>query len=215
MKLEDSNEGFPSSALKEITTLNKLDHKNILHIDSVATAKYVPPIKTKGNPSNSPYNFFMVSEYMDHSLSGLLKCGMKFSSLELHYIFHEILEGLEYIHSKGIIHRDLKCSNILMNEKGEVKIADFGMATSYFPRARKCHNAVTRWYRAPEMLMGETQYGKEIDMWALGCCFGELIKGEALFQGKDETDQLSQILSVLAPAYGSIVPSTLSSLIPT
>lgn len=203
MKLEISSDGFPASALKEITTLSKLEHKNIIHYENVATAKYVRPpyydrtSPIKSGPSTYQHNFFLVSEFMDHSLTGLLKYGMKFNLAQIKYLIREILEGVAYIHSKGIVHRDIKCSNILMNTSGEVKIADFGLATSLAPTAKKSHNAVTRWYRAPEMLQGKTNYGQEIDIWALGCCFAELLKGEALFQGKDETEQLNMIMGSL------------------
>lgn len=202
MKLENAADGFPASALREITTLFRLEHKNVIKAENVATAKYALPRAERFAAAGGvalcfPYNFFLVSEYMDHSLSGLLKSGHRFSPAQIKYLLREILEGVAYIHSKGIIHRDIKCSNILMNASGEVKIADFGLATLACPGVRKSHNAVTRWYRAPEMLKGETQYGQEIDIWAVGCCFGELIKGEALFQGKDEAEQIKLIMSAV------------------
>jgi len=108
-----------------------------------------------------------------------------------------MLRGLEYIHSKNIIHRDIKSANILVNNRGEVKIADFGLAKKVGPgySGKLTQRVVTRWYRAPELLLGCKTYTTKIDIWALGCVFAELLMGrsQALFPAQKTPDQYQLI----------------------
>lgn len=150
-----------------------------------------------------PYNFFMVTEYMDHSLTGLIKYGKKFSPSEIKYILREILEGVAEIHAKGIIHRDIKCANILVDSLAGVKIADFGLATQYRKGIKRDCNVVTLWYRAPELLMGDQNYDQAIDMWAVGCVFAELMSGSVLFKENHEKDQLKAIMKFMEGTEGN------------
>ena len=114
---------------------------------------------------------YMVLEYMDHDLTGLLAHPeIKFSSANLKSLNHQMLSGLAYLHHKGILHRDLKGSNILLNAVGELKLGDFGLARVYSNRRRAdyTNRVITLWYRGPELLLGETVYGPEVDMWSAG-----------------------------------------------
>ncbi len=205
MSLERCTEGFPIAALREIKLLSKLDHRNVLRLIDVGTAKYAPPEKLLDDsrmpataPFSYPWNFFMVCEYAEHSLAGLVGRHYHFSPAQIKCIIKQALEGLAYLHEQHVVHRDIKCSNILMNTAGEVKLADFGMSTRFAPnKALKGQKGVvTLWYRAPELLMG-FNYTESIDMWAMGCVLGELLMGCAVFMGKNEQDQLNLIAAGL------------------
>jgi len=113
----------------------------------------------------------MVLEYMDHDLTGVL-CQKQFVFTPAHIkaLCQQMLAGLAYLHHKGVIHRDLKGSNILLNNRGELKLADFGLARLYSKRraADYTNRVITQWYRPPELLLGATVYGPEVDMWSCG-----------------------------------------------
>jgi len=115
---------------------------------------------------------FMVFEYMDHDLTGILsQSQFTFSDAHLKSLCHQMFAGLAYLHHKGVIHRDIKGSNILVNNRGELKLADFGLARFYQKRRRAdyTNRVITLWYRPPELLFGATVYGPEVDIWSAGC----------------------------------------------
>ena len=118
----------------------------------------------------------MVFEYMDHDLTGVLsQTQFSFSDAHLKSLCRQMLAGLAYLHRKGVIHRDIKGSNILLNNRGELKLADFGLARFYQKRRKSdyTNRVITLWYRPPELLLGTTVYGPEVDMWSAGyvCVF--------------------------------------------
>jgi serine/threonine protein kinase len=144
---------------------------------------------------------YLVFEYMEHDLTGLLSHGIKFTTPQIKCIAQQMFEGLHYLHSKKIMHRDLKGSNLLLNTKGELKLADFGLARTLFASSRPkndnyTNRVITLWYRAPELLLGFTKYEYSIDMWSAGCIFLELFEGKAIFNGKDEVTQLEKIWKI-------------------
>jgi len=143
---------------------------------------------------------YMVFEYMDHDLTGLmLSEGRRWnpSQAQIKCYMKQLLEGLHYCHTNGVLHRDIKGSNLLMNNKGEVKLADFGLARPFTEQQGQYTNRViTLWYRPPELLLGAVQYGPAIDMWSVGCILTELLGGRAIFPGKNEVDQLELIFKV-------------------
>ena len=113
----------------------------------------------------------MVFEYMDHDLTGVLgQTQFAFEDSHLKSFCKQMLSGLAYLHHKGVIHRDIKGSNILINNRGELKLADFGLARFYQKRRRSdyTNRVITLWYRPPELLLGTTVYGPEVDMWSAG-----------------------------------------------
>ena len=113
----------------------------------------------------------MVFEYMDHDLTGILsQPHFKFTDAHLKSLCHQMLAGLAYLHHKGVIHRDIKGSNILLNNRGELKLADFGLARFYHKRRKSdyTNRVIALWYRPPELLYGATIYGAEVDMWSAG-----------------------------------------------
>ena len=201
------DEGFPVSALREISLLHKLQHKNIVRFLGVATASssqadrlYSCPLPAQSTSYSYPWVFFMMCEYAEHSLKGLLDRKVAFTPAHVNYIMRQILEGVAYMHGEGVMHRDVKCSNILLNADGEVKLADFGMARQFnagLQISRKPGEPIaTLWYRAPELLLG-AQYNEAVDLWAVGCVFAELLTGSPLFPGKNEDDQLLLLAKAL------------------
>lgn len=111
----------------------------------------------------------------------------------------QLLCGLEHCHSQGIVHRDVKTSNILVNNDGILKIADFGLAnfTAPYNKEPLTTRVVTLWYRPPELLLGSTKYGVSVDLWSVGCVFAELFTGKPFLKGKTEVITLKLSLPFL------------------
>lgn len=137
-------------------------------------------------------------DFLEHDLKTLLDDMREpFLPSEIKTLLSQVTTGLDFLHSQWIMHRDLKSSNLLMNNRGEIKIADFGMARYYGdPPPKLTQLVVTLWYRSPELLLGAETYGTEVDMWSIGCIFGELLTKEPLLQGKNEVDQVSKVRSL-------------------
>ena len=138
---------------------------------------------------------FLVMDFLEHDLKTLQEDMLDaFSPSEIKTLLLQLVSAMEYLHSNWILHRDLKTSNLLMNNRGQMKVADFGMARYYGdPSPKLTQLVVTLWYRAPELLLGAEKYGTEIDLWSVGCIFGELLTKNPLLQGKNEVDQLSKV----------------------
>ncbi|XP_018568282.1 cyclin-dependent kinase 12 isoform X3 [Anoplophora glabripennis] len=208
VRLENEKEGFPITAVREIKILRQLNHKNIVNLREIVTDKQdaVDFRKEKGS-------FYLVFEYMDHDLMGLLESGMvDFNELNNACIMKQLLDGLNYCHKKNFLHRDIKCSNILMNNRGEVKLADFGLARLYNAEDRQrpyTNKVITLWYRPPELLLGEERYGPAIDIWSCGCILGELFLKKPLFQANAELMQLERISRVCGTPTPAVWPSVI------
>jgi cell division cycle 2-like protein len=120
-----------------------------------------------------------------------------FLASEVKTLLQQLASGVAYLHDNWILHRDLKTSNLLLNNRGQLKIADFGMARYVGdPPPNLTQLVVTLWYRAPELLLGATRYTSAIDMWSIGCIFGELLTREPLLQGRNEVDELTKIFEL-------------------
>lgn len=142
----------------------------------------------------------MVLEYMNHDLTGILSHPeVKLSAANIKSLNFQMLSGLGYLHRRGILHRDMKGSNILLNGDGELKLADFGLARWYHKHKRDdyTNRVITLWYRSPELLMGETCYGPEVDTWSAGCIMLEIFTTKPIFQGVDEINQLEAIYAIM------------------
>lgn len=114
----------------------------------------------------------------------------------LQYFLYQLLRGLKYVHSASVLHRDLKPSNLLLNANCDLKIGDFGLARTTSETDFMTEYVVTRWYRAPELLLNCTEYTAAIDIWSVGCILGEIMTREPLFPGKDYVHQLRLITEV-------------------
>ncbi|CAH8332014.1 unnamed protein product [Eruca vesicaria subsp. sativa] len=171
---------------REINILRKLDHPNVMKLECLVTSKL----------SGSLY---LVFEYMEHDLSGLaLRPGVKFTEPQIKCYMKQLLSGLEHCHSRGILHRDIKGSNLLVNNDGVLKIGDFGLASFYHPDQDEplTSRVVTLWYRAPELLLGATEYGAGIDLWSVGCILTELFLGKPIMPGRTEVEQMHKIFKL-------------------
>ncbi len=138
----------------------------------------------------------MVFEFVPHDLTGLIDYRLKWSASQLKCILKQILEGLAYLHRNNYLHRDLKGSNILVSDEGVVKLADFGLAKHVDSAAQRhlTTMVVTRWYRAPELFLGDKSYTDKIDIWSVGCIFAELLtEGKPPFKGGNDEDTFKLI----------------------
>ena len=166
---------------------------------------------------NASGSVFLVLEYDEHDLAGLAACtelgGLRLGQVKR--LAWQLFTALEQSHHDGILHRDVKGSNLLVDASGNLKLADWGLAVdgraenkkgffrdsrSRSPRAALTPKVVTLWYRPPELLLGATEYDGRVDVWSAGCVLAELINGEPVFPGKTETEQLSMIVAACAPA---------------
>ncbi|KAL0473892.1 protein kinase [Neurospora intermedia] len=181
--------GLPVTGLREIQILKDCSHRNIVKLKEVVV----------GDDTSKIENIFIVLEFLEHDLKSILEdMPEPFLASEVKTLLLQLCSGIAYLHSHYILHRDLKTSNLLLNNRGQLKIADFGMAR-YVPDPpppKLTQLVVTLWYRAPELLLGAARYGPEIDMWSVGCIFGELLTREPLLQGKNEVDELTKIFEL-------------------
>eukprot|EP00761_Pharyngomonas_kirbyi_P009007 gb/GECH01009022.1/.p1 GENE.gb/GECH01009022.1/~~gb/GECH01009022.1/.p1 ORF type:complete len:476 (+),score=102.37 gb/GECH01009022.1/:1-1428(+) len=189
------SEGFPRSALREISILLTLKHPNIVNVKEVVI----------GNTINS---IFLVMEYLENDLRSVMaELHYRFAPDEIKCIMQQLLKAIDYLHDNFVLHRDIKASNILLGNDGYLKLCDFGLARRYEDPCRPySDNVVTLWYRPPELLLGETQYSTNVDVWGVGCIFGELVRKKVLFTGKTQTQQLDQIFRVLGTPDEKIWP---------
>ena len=169
---------------RELKMLQRLHHPNIVQFQDA--------FKRKGN-------LFLVFEFVDKNLLELIEEHPK--GLEpnlIRNIIFQLCKAIKYLHDQKIIHRDIKPENLLITENNETKLCDFGFARLISSNPEKLTDYVaTRWYRAPELLISQGEYGPEVDYWAIGCIMGELVDGNPLFPGENELDQIHCIQKVL------------------
>ncbi|KAL4424349.1 hypothetical protein ABPG75_001650 [Micractinium tetrahymenae] len=141
---------------------------------------------------------YMVYEIMDTDLHQVIRSPQPLSEEHVQFFVYQLLRGLKYLHTGGVVHRDLKPSNILLNGNCELRICDFGLARAEANNQElMAEYVVTRWYRAPELLLSCADYGSAIDMWSVGCIFAELLGRKPLFPGKDFVHQLNMVCKVV------------------
>jgi serine/threonine protein kinase len=136
-------------------------------------------------------DIYIVTDLMDTDLHRIVRSTQPLSDDHVRYFVYQVLRGLKYLHSASVIHRDLKPNNLLVNANCDLKICDLGLArlSDSDDSLMTCY-VVTRWYRAPELLLGNKNYTAAIDMWAVGCVLAELIGRKPLFAGKDYVEML-------------------------
>lgn len=207
----ESRDGFSKSAVREIILLSKLKHRNIVEFHGVVFSKPRKDVKGPNikdsqkqvapanlNANSNKGSIWMVFEYLPYDLSGYLEClkleGRIIKVIDIKVIVRQLLLSLEYCHRNNIIHRDIKCANLLISGTGVVKLADFGLARIFNTHDRMFTNRViTLWYRPPELLLGAQCYDTPVDIWSVGCILGELILQHPLFCSDNEAGVLKSI----------------------
>jgi len=187
---EQEENGFPITAIREVKILKALIHVNIVDLKEIVTSK---------DNGEIPKNVFMVMEYLEYDLTGVLETPeIRFSLDHLKSWCHQLLNGTHFMHINKVIHRDLKSSNILINRRGELKIADWGLARSWNSEMKRLTNKViTLWYRPPELLLGCHEYTPKIDMWSVGCIIAEMFRRSGFLKGANEATQLDLIFRTI------------------
>ncbi|KAJ8406896.1 hypothetical protein AAFF_G00291720 [Aldrovandia affinis] len=207
VRLDNEKEGFPITAIREIKILRQLNHKSIINMKEIVTDK-----EDALDFKNDKGAFYLVFEYMDHDLMGLLESGLvHFNESHIKSFMRQLLEGLDYCHKKNFLHRDIKCSNILLNNKGQIKLADFGLARLYNSEESRpyTNKVITLWYRPPELLLGEERYTPAIDVWSCGCILGELFTKKPIFQANQELAQLELISRICGSPSPAVWPDVI------
>ncbi|KAL3141213.1 hypothetical protein ABBQ38_003552 [Trebouxia sp. C0009 RCD-2024] len=194
IRMDNEKEGFPITAIREIKLLKSLNHENVICLREIVRSQVHRVNGMKGS-------IYMVFDYMDHDLTGLMEReGHRFTVPQIKLYMKHLCNGLAHCHINGVVHRDLKASNLLINNEGHLKLADFGLARhtlTHLEHPKFTNRVITLWYRPPELLLGAEEYNTEIDMWSVGCIFAELLVGKPIFPGKDEMDQLEKIQAVM------------------
>uniref|UniRef100_A0A0E0H863 [RNA-polymerase]-subunit kinase n=2 Tax=Oryza nivara TaxID=4536 RepID=A0A0E0H863_ORYNI len=171
---------------REIHVLRRLDHPHVVKLEGLVT-------------SHMSSSLYLVFEYMEHDLAGLAATpGIKFTEPQVKCYMQQLLSGLDHCHSHGVLHRDIKGANLLLDNNGTLKIADFGLATFFNPNQKQhlTSRVVTLWYRPPELLLGATNYGAAVDLWSAGCILAELLSGRPIMPGRTEVEQLHKIFKL-------------------
>jgi len=147
-------------------------------------------------------DIYLLFEYMETDLHAVIRANI-LEDIHKRFIIYQLLKAIKYMHSGQVIHRDMKPSNLLLNSECLVKVADFGLARSIeFKEKETARHPVltdyvaTRWYRAPEILLGSTDYTKGVDLWSVGCILGELLGGKPMFPGTSTMNQLDRIIEI-------------------
>nr|XP_033778228.1 cyclin-dependent kinase 11B isoform X4 [Geotrypetes seraphini] len=195
LKMEKEKEGFPITSLREINTILKAQHPNIVTVREIVVGSNMDKI-------------YIVMNYVEHDLKSLMETMKQpFLPGEVKTLMIQLLRGVKHLHDNWILHRDLKTSNLLLSHAGILKVGDFGLAREYgSPLKPYTPVVVTLWYRAPELLLGAKEYSTAIDMWSVGCIFGELLTQKPLFPGKSEIDQINKVFKDLGSPSEKIWP---------
>ncbi|KAL6623533.1 hypothetical protein ACP70R_033412 [Stipagrostis hirtigluma subsp. patula] len=174
---------------REILILRRLQrHPNVVGLEGLIT-------------SRSSCALYLVFDYMDHDLAGLTSSpDVSFSEPQIKCYMRQLLAGLAHCHARGVMHRDIKCANLLVSNAGELKVADFGLANFFTPAspaaAPLTSRVVTLWYRPPELLLGATAYEPSVDLWSAGCVFAEMHARRPVLQGRTEVEQIHKIFKL-------------------
>ncbi|XP_014204338.1 cyclin-dependent kinase 1 [Copidosoma floridanum] len=195
IRLETEDEGVPSTAIREISLLKELKHPNIVSLMDVLMEEA---------------KLYLIFEYLTMDLKKYMDTLGKDKLMEPALVksyLYQITRAILFCHQRRVLHRDLKPQNLLIDKKGIIKVADFGLGRAFgIPVRVYTHEVVTLWYRAPEILLGANRYTCSIDVWSIGCIFAEMATKKPLFQGDSEIDQLFRIFRVLKTPTEEIWP---------
>lgn len=202
IRVHSENFGLPVTAIREMKILSELSHPSMVRLLEIVTS--VGDEDDDEDDKDSPRtdrkrrgSLYIVLEYLEHDLAGLLDLNIAFAPVQMKALLKQLLEVLAYVHDNKYVHRDIKCSNLLIDNHLRLKLADFGLARRLSDLPGDLTNRViTLWYRPPELLLGATRYGPSVDCWGVGCIFAELIIGKPLFPAKVELEQLEAIFKV-------------------
>ncbi|KAG6634024.1 hypothetical protein CIPAW_12G090100 [Carya illinoinensis] len=216
MATKESSSGASSSTagtIKRVLTHNgRYVQYNVCGNLFEVSAKYVPPIRPIGRGAsgivcaavNSDTHQEVAIKKIGNAFDNIIDAKRTLREIKLlshmdheNYFLYQLLRGLKYVHSANILHRDLKPSNLLLNGNCNLKIGDFGLARTTSETDFMTEYVVTRWYRAPELLLNCSEYTAAIDVWSVGCILGEIVTREPLFPGKDYVHQLRLITELI------------------
>ncbi|GAA5988174.1 hypothetical protein JCM10908_002094 [Rhodotorula pacifica] len=199
----NEGDGLPITSVREIRILKMLDHPNVVPVVDIA---YEPADHANFKLGKT----FMVFPYMDHDLAGLLENrNVRLETAHIKQYSKQLLEGTAYLHRNLILHRDMKAANLLINNQGQLMIADFGLARSIHKaeeNAAYTSCVVTRWYRPPELLLGEKRYHTPVDMWGVACVMAEMYHRSPIFPGQSDFDQAVKIFTACGPPTAESMP---------
>jgi mitogen-activated protein kinase 15 len=175
---------------REIMYLQKLaGHENIIRLQHVIRAE-------------NDKDIYLTFDHMETDLHAVIRANI-LEEVHKKYIIYQVLKALKYMHTGELLHRDIKPSNLLLNSDCHVKLCDFGLCRSVAekmdvvgPKPVLTDYVATRWYRAPEILLGSPQYTKAVDMWAVGCILGEMLTARPVFPGSSTMNQLEKIIEL-------------------
>ena len=182
---------FAKRTLRELKILRLLHHENIIELKTI--------IKPKSREKFE--EIYAVFEIMETDLGSIIKSQQELSLDHIQFFMYQILRGMKYCHSAGILHRDLKPRNLLVNSNCDLKICDFGLSRADIPELYEAGAMTdyisTRWYRAPELLFGSEYYTTAVDVWSIGCIFAELLTRTSFLPGTDTENQLELIIEMM------------------
>jgi cyclin-dependent kinase len=201
IRLEAEDEGVPSTAIREISLLKEMNNPHIVRLHNIVHA--------------DGHKLYLVMEFLDLDLKRYMEAlpvseggrgkalpegssstvqTLGMSDAVVRKFMTQLCQGIRYCHSHRVLHRDLKPQNLLIDKNGNLKLADFGLARAFgVPLRTYTHEVVTLWYRSPEILLGGKQYSTGVDMWSVGCIFGEMCTRKPMFPGDSEIDEIFKI----------------------
>lgn len=195
IRLENEEEGVPSTAIREISLLKELQHPNVVRLQDVLM---------------QDSRLYLIFEFLSMDLKKYLDTipsGQYMDTMLVKSYLYQIFQGIVFCHTRRVLHRDLKPQNLLIDNKGVIKLADFGLARAFgIPVRVYTHEVVTLWYRAPEVLLGSLRYSTPVDVWSIGTIFAEMATKKPLFHGDSEIDQLFRIFRALGTPNNEIWP---------
>uniref|UniRef100_A0A9J8BDF8 cyclin-dependent kinase n=1 Tax=Cyprinus carpio carpio TaxID=630221 RepID=A0A9J8BDF8_CYPCA len=191
VRVQTEEEGMPLSTIREVAVLRQLEsfeHPNVVRLFDVCTV----------SRTDRETKLTLVFEHVDQDLTTYLEKapdpGVPPETIK--DMMYQLLQGLDFLHSHRVVHRDLKPQNILVTSGGQIKLADFGLARIYSFQMALTSVVVTLWYRAPEVLL-QSSYATPVDLWSVGCIFAEMFRRRPLFRGNSDVDQLGKIFDVV------------------
>ena len=191
---------FTLRTLRELKIMRLLNHENVLSIKSILQPRSLQDFN----------ELYVVSDLMETDLAQIIKSNQVLSDEHIQFFLYQILRGLKYVHSCGVLHRDLKPRNLLVNSNCDLKICDFGLAraninTLMTPSAMLTDYIATRWYRAPEVILSWRQYTAAIDVWSVGCILAELLRRKPLLPAQTEQEQMMMITNLIGKPDAALI----------